>query len=187
MKQTIPGEFLRNKNDQNRWDGYKFYITKAIINGKITVCYDTHDVNWIDEEILRQADFYFKRGYDENYVSQLKDKGKVFPLGLNYHVSSSERDTFQIERTAFYGGKDKLKALIKALHKGKRGETEQLANLESLPNLTQPPKVLFTAQVWDPNLIENKTQKEAVERLNETRAECVRRLRKEFGKDFLAV
>lgn len=184
LKQTIPNEFLQNKNDSRRWVDYKFYNTKAILNEKITVCYDTHDWNWIDEEILREADFYFKRSYDESFISQLKEKEKVFPLGLNYQVSSSERDVFQLQRTAFYAGKDKLKALIKALHKGKKGETEQLANLESPPNFTLPPKVLFMARAWDTNLIENKTQKESVERLNETRAECVRRLRKEFGVNF---
>lgn len=184
LKQTIPNEFLQNKNDSRRWVDYKFYNTKAILNEKITVCYDTHDWNWIDEEILRESNFYFKRSYDENYISQLKEKEKVFPLGLNYQVSSGERDIFQFERTAFYSGKDKVKALIKGLHKGKRGETERLVNLESLPNFTSPPKVLFMARAWDTNLIENKTQKKAVEQLNETRAECVRRLRKEFGENF---
>jgi hypothetical protein len=184
LKQTIPTEFLRKKNDPKRWTDYKFFNTTAIINDKIRVCYDLHDWNWIDEEILREADFYFKRSYDENFVSQLKEREKVFPLGLNYQVSSGETDTFQLQRAAFYGGAEKLKAVVKALHKGKRGELEQLSNLESLPDFTLPPKVLFTAQAWDPNLIENKTQKEAVEQLNESRAECVRRLRKEFGKNF---
>ena len=183
LRQTIPSEFLQNKNDSNRWTNYKFLNAKVILNEKVTVIYDTHDWNWIDEEILSEADFYFKRSYDEKFVSQLKDGKKVFPLGLNYPVTNRERDLFQVRRAAFYSGKDKIKAIIKGLHIGK-GEAEQLGNMESYPQFDLPPKVLFMARAWDTNLIENKSRKEAVEKINETRAECVRRLRKEFGKNF---
>lgn len=184
LKQTIPAEFLHNKRDANRWVNYKFINTKAIINDKIIVLFDAHDWNWIDEEILREADFYFKRSYDEAFVSQLKEKAKVFPLGLNYQVTSGATDRFQMQRAAFYAGKDKVKAAIKGFYKGERGEAEHLGNLEALPNFAAPPKVLFMARAWSPDAIENKAQKEKVEQLNENRAECVRRLRKEFGERF---
>jgi hypothetical protein len=183
LKQTIPNEFLQDKTDGDRWTNYKFFNTKVILNEKTTVIYDTHDWNWIDEEILSEADFYFKRSYDENFVSQLEEGNKVFPLGLNYQVTSREKDFFQVQRAAFYSGKDRIKAFIKGLHLGK-GETEQLVNMESYPQFDLPPKVLFMARAWDTNLIENKTGKEAVEQINETRAECIRRLRKEFGMNF---
>lgn len=188
LKQTIPEEFLQNKTASNRWTDYKFFNSKVIINGKITVCYDTHDWNWIDEKILRAVDFYFKRSYDAQFVARLKEKDKVFPLGLNYQVSSSERDFFKLERAAFYTGKNKIKAVIKGLRldkfSGEKGETEQLKNLESYPNFTLEPKILFMARVWNPNLIENKKQREIVETLNETRAASIRILRKEFGENF---
>lgn len=184
LKQTIPAEFLQNKRDANRWINYKFINTKAILNDKIVVYYDAHDWNWIDEEILREADFYFKRSYDENFVSQLNQKEKVFPLGFNYQVTSSERDIFQMRRAAFYAGKDKAKAAIKGFYKGEKGEAEHLGNLESYPNFAAPPKVLFMARAWSPDAIENKAQRGKVEQLNENRAECVRRLRKEFGERF---
>ncbi|MET0753739.1 MAG: hypothetical protein ABWZ66_10220, partial [Pyrinomonadaceae bacterium] len=67
LKQTIPAEFLQNKNQPERWTDYKFFNTKVVIDGKIRVCYDLHDWNWIDEEILRESDFYFKRSYDERF------------------------------------------------------------------------------------------------------------------------
>lgn len=184
LKQTIPHEFLQNKSDADRWLNYKFFNAKVILNEKITVIYDAHDWNWIDEEILSEADFYFKRSYDEKFVSQLKDGKKVFPLGLNYQVTNNERDEFQMQRSAFYSGKDRIKAFIKGLHLGSKSETEQLGNMESYPQFDLPPKILFMARAWDPNLIENKTRKEVVEQLNEIRAECVRRLRKEFGVNF---
>lgn len=184
LTQTIPPEFLNNKNDANRWVNYKFFNAKAIINDKISVLYDTHDWNKIDETILSEVDFYFKRSYDAKFVAGLKDAGKVFPLGLNYQVVGDERDRFQLARTAFYDGRRKIKAAIKSLHFGKYGEAEQLNKMQAYPSLAAPPKVLFMARVWDTNLIENKAAKENVEQINESRAECVRRLRKEFGTRF---
>lgn len=188
LKQTIPPEFLQNKNTFNRWTDYKFFNAKVVINGEITVFYDTHDWNWIDEEILREADFYFKRSYDADYVSQLQEKSKVFPLGLNYQVASSEKDSFKLARAAFHGGRDKIKAIVKGLRAdkflGAKGETEQLKNLESFPNFTVEPKILFMARVWNPILVPDKKQKETIEELNENRAECVRALRKAFGERF---
>lgn len=183
LKQTIPSEFLNNKNDPDRWTNYKFFNAKVVINDKINVVYDTHDWNWIDEEILGEADFYFKRSYDEQFVSQLKEKEKVFPLGLNYSVVSLERDKFQIERAVFYSGKERVKATLKSLHLGKDA-TERLDNMESYPPFDLSPKVLFMARAWDTNRIENKQRREAVEQINEIRAECVRRLKREFGTRF---
>ena len=55
-----------------------FFNTKVILNDKIKVCYDTHDRNWIDEEILSGVDFYFKRSFDEDYLSNVAEKSKVF-------------------------------------------------------------------------------------------------------------
>ena len=184
LKQNFPNEFLQNKSDPNRWVNYKFYNTKAILNDKIKIVYDAHDWNWIDEEILSDADFYFKRSYDENFVLQLKESKKVFPLGLNYQVSSDFADFFQIQRSAFYSGKNKIKAFVKGFYKGEKSAAEHLGNLESYPAFHLPPKVLFMARAWDTQAVENKTQKEKVEALNETRAGCVRRLRKEFGENF---
>lgn len=119
LKQTIPTEFLQNKNDANRWVDYKFFNATVIINEKVKICYDTHDWNWIDEEILREVDFYFKRSYDEDYLSQFKEKNKVFPLGLNYQVSNSDIDFFKLQRATFYNRQDKIKNVAKALQMGK--------------------------------------------------------------------
>lgn len=188
LKQTIPAEFLQNKNQPERWTDYKFFNIKVVIDGKIRVCYDLHDWNWIDEEILRESDFYFKRSYDERFVSQLAEKDKVFPLGLNYQVSNSERDFFRLQRTALYGTAGKIKNVLKSLRidkfLGDREENEQVKNLESPPDFKLAPKILFMARAWDPNRIESKKQKEIVETNNDTRAECVRALRKEFGERF---
>jgi hypothetical protein len=73
LKQTIPKEFLQNKTAPIRWTDYKFYNAKVIINGQVTVCYDTHDWNWIDERILGEVDFYLKRSYDPESVARLEE------------------------------------------------------------------------------------------------------------------
>ena len=116
LSQEIPAEFTRNKTDETRWSDYKFYNTTVILNDRIKICYDLHDRNWIDEKILADVDFYFKRSFDPAHIATLGDKDKVFPLGLNYHVTSPRRDLFKLQRSAFYGGKDKLKTILRALH-----------------------------------------------------------------------
>lgn len=187
LTQTIPAEFLQNKSDSDRWVDYNFFNAKVILNGKITIIYDTHDWNWIDENVLSESDFYFKRSYDENYVSSLGEKNKVFPLGLNYSVSSSTKDFFKVRRAQFYNSKDKLKTIAKGLKIpetfGKDGEVEQIKNLEALPDFAAEPKIIFMTRVWNPENVESK-QTELIEKINATRADCVRILKKNFGDRF---
>lgn len=188
LKQVIPKEALQNREDPDRWTDYKFFNVKAVINGSIKVLYDLHDWNWIDEDILGQVDFYFKRGFDREYISGLKDAAKVFPLGLNYPVSTDTADLFKLRRSVLYPGKDRVKAIAKALRLDRfgigPGEAERLENLEAAPDPQAEPKVLFMARLWDPGAIESKKQADAVREINDVRAECVRVLRKEFGSRF---
>jgi hypothetical protein len=189
LKQIIPREALRSKTKPNRWTDYRFFNAKVIFNKKTVILYDLHDRNLIDEGILREADFYFKRSYDADYVSQLAEREKVFPLGLNYPVSVSQIDLFRLQRAALYRGKEKFKAIMKSLRidnllQRERAEAEQLKNLEACPDFMLEPQILFMARTWNPNKIENKAQKEAVQAMNENRAEYVRRLRGEFGDKF---
>ncbi len=187
VSQEIPAEFTENKTDGDRWTDYKFYNTTVILNDRIKICYDLHDRNWIDEKILADVDFYFKRSFDPAHIATLNHKDKVFPLGLNYQVTTPQRDIFKLKRTAFYSGKDKLKTIIRSLRLddylgGK--DAGRMDNLEALPDADAEPRVLFMARAWDTQKIESKVQKEAVDALNEMRAECVRVLRKQFGNRF---
>ncbi len=188
LRQTIPPEFLQNKTAPDRWVNYKFFNVKVIINGKTTVCYDTHDWNWIDEDVLRETDFYFKRSYDARYLSELKEKDKVFPLGFNYEVTSPGKDLFRLERAAFYETKDKIKTIAKGLRIDKflrgKGDSSRLDKLESYPDFTGEPKILFMARAWNPRALPDKRQQEAVEAINENRAASIRILRREFGGSF---
>ncbi len=181
LKLTVPSEFLQNKSNPERWIDYNFFNTIVVINNKIRVCYDTHDWNWIDESVLRGVDFYFKRSYDEKYLAQLDEKHKVFPLGLNYQVSSDTVDLFRLKRAAFYAGRDKIKLVLKALRIDNflpNSETERLDLMESAPNFAAEPKILFMARAWNTETILNQTQKEIVGEINQTRAESIRLLRR---------
>ena len=45
-----------------------------------------HDMEKFDK-VLNEVDFYFKRSFDISKHTKLKNKNKIKPLGLNYHVS----------------------------------------------------------------------------------------------------
>lgn len=187
LKQTIPNECLQNKNQPNRWLNYEFFNTQVIINNKISVCYDTHDWNWIDKKILGKVDFYFKRSYDESYLLQIEEKHKVFPLGLNYQVTNDKLDLYRLKRSSFYNGKQKLKNVVKAFRLDNflpADETERLDRMNAAPNFDLLPKVLFMARAWDVENIPDQSQKLIVKEINETRAEAIRLLRQQFGDNF---
>ena len=187
LKQTIPSEFLQNKDVPSRWIDYNFFNTNVIINDEIRVCYDTHDWNWIDEKILADVDFYFKRSYEKAFLAKLDEEQKVFPLGLNYQVTSNKADFFRLKRAAFYDGKDKIKLILKALRLDNflpNSETERLDRMEAAPKFSAEPKILFMARAWNTETILDQSQKEIVAEINETRAESIRILRREFGKNF---
>lgn len=188
LKQTIPSDCLLNKTAPDRWADYRFSNVGAVIDGRITVCYDVHDWNWIDERILSQVDFYFKRSFDPRHVSTLPERHKVFPLGLNYRVLSAEPDRFRFQRSAFYARQARVKAMLKSLKVDRllrgQGDAERLDNLEAWPDFTAEPRVLFMARAWDTNHIPDSKQRDVVHALNEVRAECVRSLRRELGSRF---
>jgi hypothetical protein len=188
VRQTIPADCLLNKTDPARWVDYRFSNVRAIVNGRTTICYDVHDWNRIDERILGEVDFYFKRSFDPRHVATLPERHKVFPLGLNYRVLSAEADRFRFERSVFYASRARVKAILKSLMVDRlvrgQGDAERLDNLEASPDFTAEPRVLFMARAWDTNHILDSTQRDLVHQLNEVRAECVRRLRKELGDRF---
>lgn len=187
LKQTIPAKFRQNRLQTDRWDNYEFLNTEVIVNNRIRICYDTHDWNWIDEEILGNVNFYFKRSYDADFISNLKEKDKIFPLGLNYQVISHQTDLFRLQRAAFFQGKDRIKHIIKSLRLDKflkNKETGQLDEMEAAPALNQNPRVLFMARAWNTEELLDTSQKEKVEEINIMRAESVRALRETFGEKF---
>jgi len=172
---------------RGKWTDYRYFNTFLEIDGRIKIVFDLHDWSYIDPEILAECDVYFKRSFDEAYVNGLSGGGKVFRLGLNFPVTSDRFDRFRVGRSSFYRGKERAAFLLKALSLDRflhRREAEKLQNLHSGPNVGLEPKILFMARLWDPGRLESRQQKQAVEELNASRAECVLRMRREFGDRF---
>ena len=161
------------------------------INGKTRVCYDNHDSNLIDQNILSSVDLYFKRSYDKNFIETellQTDKHKIFPLGLNYNVESAGFDRFKVQRARFYHGRERLKMILKGIGVDtvipQKTAIERLSMLEGFPDFLAEPKVLFMARTWDPDKVPVKTHADVIHEINMSRATCIRILRKEYGRIF---
>lgn len=187
LTQEIPPEYTQNRNEAGRWTDYRFFNTIVTLNGSTRLCYDVHDWNWVDPEILAGVDYYFKRSFDPQYISGMADGSKIMPLGLNYDVASPGLDIFKLRRSAFYSGKNKLKSMIKALALDKLPGSPHVVRLNSVEGKPEPeiePRVLFMTRSWDTDQVEAKSQCRVIEQMNESRAECIRALRRHFGTRF---
>lgn len=163
----------------------------VVLNGATTVHYDMHDAQDIDVQDLDRCDFYFKRSFSESYVGGLpRGREKVLPYGLNCHVLPDFADTFAACRALHLpnGTRARLTALREALDAGNWIRFyPRVRELESPPDYELPPRVLFLVTAYDPNDHADRNAEKIEERRrhNETRAECIRSLRRELGERFL--
>jgi hypothetical protein len=172
-------------------------LLKVIVNSKYRVIYDTSDgFNYLVgqgrnenlsylSKILDEVDFYFKRSYSASIISTLKNREKVYPLGLSYFVSSESN----FGETISVNFADRFKMLIKrhaSLSKLFRVADARfnIEQFEYFPRIGDNSKILFMAKVWDPKDCEC-CNPEAIILMNNIRAECIRLCRKEFGTLFL--
>jgi hypothetical protein len=162
----------------------------VVINGEIRVHYDCHDAAELHEEQLERCDFYFKRSYSQPYVDSLKrHAGKVLPLGLFYRVLPERFHLASIERALLgsRGLRETLNSLVDAVDvRNWLKYSARVRELEALPEPDQPPRVLFLAAAHDPyRRAERAPQKiEEMRLINDTRARCIRLLRKALGPRF---
>lgn len=165
----------------------------VILNNKIKLYYDMHDSYEINTEVAERVDYYFKRSYEPNEVPNHL-ASKVFPLGLNYFVTTNYFDIFEIRRILAFQGDwaHKVKGVVKLLAgASKIVPTNFLMrstheNIYSSPDCLQGSRVLFMVRSWDPEEFPGHSaeQIDGIIHINETRARCVKLLRKEFGKAF---
>jgi hypothetical protein len=165
-------------------------VIRAVINGQ-RVIYDENDSHSPPTEVERQlssVDHYFKRNYDAAYLQPWPEHVRVWPLGLNYVVTSP--------RNAWYWGTRPFdsRRLLEAAARGASG-IARLAGMrdhrflgtkdfEWLPVPSSTETVLFMTQAWETTrphsdyVIKDRT------RINEMRAACIRAARREFGSRF---
>lgn len=184
-------QFNDMRKPQHIRDAKKYHL-KVVIDNEITVYYDMHDSYEIDREELSNVDIYFKRSYLSSYIDSFEeDKSKkVFELGLNYWVFPNHIDIQNIKRSLFLStGKTRFSSFMRAINlPASLTNAPKLKDLEDLPLWKDKAnkKILFMARTWDPHDKKDRPIEKIDERreLNETRAACIRALKKEFGKDF---
>lgn len=166
------------------------HLRKARLEHAMVECagkrlyFDFHDSQEIDEDGLRGCDFYFKRSLS---LAAAEDPAmaKVFPTGLHYNVESAGFDRFAARRHLQLGaGLGRFREFWRHLPVGRRTSLSS-RRFEAAPQ-DLPPKVLFMTRLWDPDDNSERTPEKRAHfmQLNETRANCVRRLRAALGDDF---
>lgn len=164
---------------------------KVIVNDKFTLLYDNSDSHELIYPVLDEVDFYFKRTFLPSYIEKLDNHHKIYPLGFNYEVYSKHDGAV---KRAFWSNnlKDFLKSFIRSnylLSKILKVEgsiaTSNIKNFEGEPIVTDLPKILFMARLWEPDKVNSAKSKAEREEINYTRATCIRKMRKEFGELFI--
>ena len=140
-----------------------------IETGGVSYYVDVHDDSYISQDALQGCDVYLKRGY----VRTKNISHKVRPLGLNYHVCADGIDQFELARRfKLFGPQAAAKYVVK--------RPMSVSDLESTPAESEP-GVLFLCRTWEPSPERSKDKNDDIVRINESRADCIVALRKEFG------
>lgn len=190
----ITVKFLKNKEYKS--NGKQLLVVS--VNDSYHLAYDTADHDRVYQDELSKCDLYFKRSYDKNSHENLSKK--ILPLGLNYQVygendRAAVRSLWAFRENGSSSTYDKfvnlihsnsiLSTIFRAKNAGKH--LFDVKSFEGLPKYSRSPSVLFLARAWDPEAFGIKSKELATERvsINLMRAECIRKLRKEFGQSFI--
>ncbi len=163
----------------------------VVVNGGLRLHFDTHDAQEIAAGDLEECDIYFKRSYLPAVVESLPEnqRAKVRPLGLNYRVLPDVLDTAALGRglSTARSARAVLATLRQAfdIHNW-LGFEPRVSRMQSEPDLEAAPKVLFLVAAYDPYDDPDRSQDKIDDRIsiNETRARCIRLLKKVLGGRF---
>jgi len=187
LTQSICAEPARYSDEQHLRDA-ALAILVVELEGGCKIVYDTHDSWEVNQELLASSKLYFKRSYQPQLLREnVTEHHKVRPLGLNYLVYPATFDSNDMWRNLRISkGKSKLQMLrsINAMNKIKF--TPNTENMWALPDSKIEPKVLFMVRAFDPYNSADRNQDKMDQRneINESRADCIRLLKKEFGDRF---
>ena len=137
--------------------------------------------------LLNRCNLLFKRSFDREKNALLCEPRKVRPTPPNFLVTLPDNPAHR--PAPCDPRREKLKKLVRMLPNtayANRFVSED--NLFAPPRVSAQPKILFMARLWDPagEFPGQLTDAMAEERrrINESRAACIRLLRKEFGDRF---
>jgi hypothetical protein len=153
-----------------------------------TVRFDMSDGGAVSEEVLARCDWFFKRSLPLGWQPPPGVRARVRPYGLSYMVMPDRFGLFPVKRAlAFPRAGDWPRQVIRALDAGNRLHfSPRQSMLEQAPPARRgEPRILFLARAWDTGHDDHfelsDELREDRHRINETRAECIRRLRAEYG------
>jgi hypothetical protein len=153
---------------------------------------DAHDSWEIDLHAYATHDWYFKRSLDPRRFP-VGAYPKLRPLGLLTDVRADGVDRWEARRIAAQPIAFRQRAAMMlrfithtAASLVDCGPRPNLALMHAAPWVAQEPRVLFMAGAWDPAQVPAEAPDKAAEfeSINETRAACIRLLRREFGARF---
>ncbi len=170
---------------------------KVVINNSIQIVYDVFDGENLFVDDLETADFYFKRSFNPAFIVKYSSNTKIFPLGFNYSVYGTGDYAFLRSfwsLTSIHSKNELYEAIVQTVRSSKvlssllntnGGRTSSTVNkIEALQRFDLSPKIIFLARFWDPERQKGDLSAERYE-MNEMRANCIRKLRKEFGNNFI--
>lgn len=159
-------------------------FVEVIYKGK-KIVYDVSD-GYQDKnamlELLKQCDFYFKRSFSQEKNEVLGDlaANKMFPLGLNYHVSCPSHP---LDKPYW---KEWMKQLLRIEHNMYSNTYFSVKRFEEKPKYKNKSfKILFATRLWSPNQFLTEQLNGERRYINETRIKIIRLLKKMKGVEFI--
>ena len=173
MFEVVTDDGLRFIYDMN--DGYENLLPDA---RQMQPFYNT---------LLNRCNLLFKRSFDREKNALLCAPQKVRPTPPNFLVT--QRGNPAHRPAPCDPRREKLKKMVRMLPNTAYANRHVLEeNLFVPPRVSPQPKILFMARLWDPagEFAGQLTEEMAEERrrINDSRANCIRLLRKEFGERF---
>ena len=128
------------------------------------------------DDYLDGCDACFKRSFSREMNAGLRNAAKMFPLGFNYDVKHPDAPAPSTVR---------FKNMVKYLLPGVDPEWAVFGhrNFEVQPRVSSPPRILFAARLWAPDLDDPALNLER-EEINATRVAIIRELRRRYGSLF---
>jgi hypothetical protein len=159
------------------------------VEGTRLVFFDVRDGGGFREDILDAVALYAKRSFHRGVRGP--SARKTVPLGVNYPVYHDRSTALELAKALRQLDRSRcaVKRVAYALARtvpalGRKLDLPTAGSLAARRERTEPPRAIFLARTWAAEELPGLSP-EIIEGLNDTRAGCIRLLRKRFGERFL--
>ena len=132
--------------------------------------------------LLEQCDFYFKRSFSREKNEALGETAvsKIYPLGLNYHVSCPGHP---LDKPYW---KERIKQILRIEHNMYSNTYFSVKRFEERPKYKKKRfRILFATRLWEPDLSLSEHLNEERQYINDMRITIIRSLKKMRGVEFI--